>query len=200
MRVLWIAQGTAARDETAFRHALKTGHRLRQQGQRLTDAAIIDSYEHAYNVAHTHGGAGRDSEMPSMRDRQTMARRVRGYVTQSKSEAYTGSSAPGKATSSERKALATMGRRGGKKAAQRWKDRDSDYAQSELAKLERTHRRKRVQGQTTRARIQALVGQSFVETGKLPSRKEIMAETGVSESTVKRHLRELRSAGLLPEL
>ena len=48
VRVLWIAQGTAARDETAFRHALKTGHRLRQQGQRLTDAAIIDAYEHAY--------------------------------------------------------------------------------------------------------------------------------------------------------
>ena len=179
VRVLWIAQGTAARDETAFRHALKTGHRLRQQGQRLTDAAIIDAYEHAYNVAHTHGGAGRDNEMPPMRDRQTMARRVRGYVTQSKSDAYSGSNAPGKATSSERKALATMGRRGGQKASQRWKDRDSDYAQSELAKLERTHRRKRVQGQTTRARIQALVGQSFVETGKLPSRKEIMAETGV---------------------
>ena len=52
-----------------------------------------------------------------MRDRQTMARRVRGYVTQSKSEAYSGSSTPGKATSSERKALATMGRRGGQKAS-----------------------------------------------------------------------------------
>ncbi|WP_239663231.1 replication initiation protein [Corynebacterium striatum] len=109
VRVLWITQGTAARDKTAFRHALKTGHRLRQQGQRLTDAAIIDAYEHAYNVAHTHGGAGRDNEMPPMRDRQTMARRVRGYVTQSKSEAYSGSNAPGKAASSEHKALATMG-------------------------------------------------------------------------------------------
>ena len=43
-----------------------------------------------------------------MRDRQTMARRVRGYVTQSKSAAYNGSSAPGKATSSERKALAVL--------------------------------------------------------------------------------------------
>lgn len=200
VRVLWITQGTAARDETAFRHALKTGHRLRQQGQRLTDAAIIDAYEHAYYVAHTHGGAGRDSEMPPMRDRQTMARRVRGYVTHSKSEAYSsGSGAPGKATSSERKALATMGRRGGKKAAERWQDRNSDYAQAELAKLQRTHRKKRVQGQTTGAKIHAIVGQTYVETGKLPTRKEIMAETGLSESTVKRHLRVLRSAGLLPE-
>jgi len=61
VRVLWITEGTAARDETAFRHALKTGHRLRAAGQRLTDAAIIDAYEHAYNVAQTHGGAGRPS-------------------------------------------------------------------------------------------------------------------------------------------
>ncbi|WCV10677.1 hypothetical protein [Corynebacterium silvaticum] len=45
VRVLWIAQGIAARDETAFRRVLKTGHRLRQQGQRLTDAVIIDAYE-----------------------------------------------------------------------------------------------------------------------------------------------------------
>lgn len=75
-----LPQGEAARNETAFRHALKTGHRLRQQGKRLTDSAIIDAYEHAYNVAQAHGGAGRSSEMPPMRDRQTMARRVRGYV------------------------------------------------------------------------------------------------------------------------
>lgn len=60
VRVLWIAEGTAACDETAFRHALKTGHRLRAAGQRLTDAAIID----AYNVAQTHGGAGRPAELP----------------------------------------------------------------------------------------------------------------------------------------
>ena len=32
VRVLWIREGRAARDETAFRHALKTGHRLRQAG------------------------------------------------------------------------------------------------------------------------------------------------------------------------
>lgn len=103
IRVLWITPGTAARDETAFKHALKTGHRLHQQSQRITDVAIIDAYEHAYDIAHTHGGAGRDSEMPPMRDRQTMARRVRGYVTQSTTSTSLSSSAPGRATSSERK-------------------------------------------------------------------------------------------------
>jgi DNA-binding transcriptional ArsR family regulator len=199
VRVLWITSGKAARDETAFRHALKAGHRLRQQGQRLTDAAIIDAYEHAYNVAQTHGGAGRDSEMPPMRDRQTMARRVRGYVTQSKSGAYSGSSAPGKATSSERKALATMGRRGGQKAAQRWKtDPDGKYAQAQRSKLEKTHRKKRVEGQTTRARIQALIGDSYVQTGTVLTRKQIMEETGLSRATVTRHLAVLREQGMVP--
>ncbi|XMN52028.1 replication initiation protein (plasmid) [Corynebacterium sp. LaCa78] len=199
VRVLWITLGKAARDETAFRHALKAGHRLRQQGQRLTDAAIIDAYEHAYNVAQTHGGAGRDSEMPPMRDRQTMARRVRGYVTQSKSGAYSGSSAPGKATSSERKALATMGRRGGQKAAQRWKtDPDGKYAQAQRSKLEKTHRKKRVEGQTTRARIQALIGDSYVQTGTVLTRKQIMEETGLSRATVTRHLAVLREQGMVP--
>lgn len=199
VRVLWSTPGTAARDETAFRHALKTGHRLRQQGQRLTDAAIIDAYEHAYNTAHTHGGAGRDNEMPPMRDRQTMARRVRGYVTHSKSEAYSGSSTPGKATSSERKALATMGRRGGKKAAQRWKiEPDGKYALAQRDKLEKTHRKKRIEGQTTQAKIQALVGEVYVQTGKVLTRKQIMRETGLSRATVTRHLSALRKAGLIP--
>ena len=48
-----------------------------------------------------------------MRDRQTRARHVRGYVTQGKTDSY------GTPTARHRKALATMGRRDGKKAAQR---------------------------------------------------------------------------------
>lgn len=199
VRVLWIGQGRAARDETAFRHALKTAHRLRAAGQRMTDAAIIDAYEHAYNIAQRFGADGRDNEMPPMRDRQTMARRVRGYVTQSKSGSYTSASAPGRATSSERKALATMGRKGGKKAAERWKtDPDGDYAQAQRATMKKTHRKKKIQGQTTRARVQLVVGEVFADTGKVPTRREIMRETGLSEATVKRHLRSLRENGLLP--
>lgn len=37
VRVLWIREGRAARDETAFRHALKPGHRLLQAGQRMLE-------------------------------------------------------------------------------------------------------------------------------------------------------------------
>ena len=200
VRVRWISQGVAARDETAFSHALKIGHRLRKAGQRLTDAAIIDAYEHAYNVAQQQGSAGRDSEMPPMRDRQTMARRVRGYVTQSKTNTSLSSSAPGRATSSERKALATMGRKGGQKAAQRWKtDPEGQYAQNQLQKLKKTHRKKRVEGQTTRAKIQALIGEAYVQTGEVLTRKQIVDETGLSRATVTRHLAALREQGALPE-
>lgn len=200
VRVRWISQGVAARDETAFSHALKIGHRLRKAGQRLTDAAIIDAYEHAYNVAQQQGSAGRDSEMPPMRDRQTMARRVRGYVTQSKTNTSLGASAPGRVTSSERKALATMGRKGGQKAAQRWKtDPEGQYAQNQLQKLKKTHRKKRVEGQTTRAKIQALIGEAYVQTGEVLTRKQIVDETGLSRATVTRHLAALREQGALPE-
>lgn len=198
VRVLWITQGTAARDETAFRHALKTGHRLRQQGQRLTDAAIIDAYEHAYNVAQTHGGAGRPAELPPMRDRQTMARRVRGYVTQSKSTASLGSSAPGKATSSERKALATMGRRGGQKSAQRWKtDPDGEYAQAQREALASANKRRVIQGQSTRGRVLSIYSQVLFDTGTAPTAKQIAEEIGCERSTVARHISALKKAGLL---
>nr|WP_293823862.1 hypothetical protein [uncultured Corynebacterium sp.] len=201
VRVLWITQGTAARDETAFRHALKTGHRLRQQGQRLTDAAIIDAYEHAYSVAQAHGGAGRDSEMPPMRDRQTMARRVRGYVIQSKSEAYSGSSSPGKATSSKRKALATMGRRGGKKAAERWKtDPEGEYARGRRATMTKTHRKKKVQGTKNRQKVGQFVNEYWIETDRLPTWGEIQSETGLSRATVARHVASLKELGEWPEV
>lgn len=200
VRVLWISQGRAARDETAFRHALKTGHRLRAAGQRMTDAVIIDAYEHAYNTAQRFGADGRDNEMPPMRDRQTMARRVRGYVTQSKNGSCTSTSAPDRATSTERKALATMGRKGGQKAAQRWKtDPESDYAKQQRATMKKTHRRKKMQGQTTRARVQLFIGETYSDTGKPPTRREIMRETGLSEATVKRHIRALREDGLMPD-
>ena len=166
----------------------------------MTDAAIIDAYEHAYNTAQRYGADGRDNEMPPMRDRQTMARRVRGYVTQSKNGSYTSASAPGRATSTERKALATMGRKGGQKAAERWTiDPNGEYAQAQRATMKKTHRRKKMQGQTTRARVQLFIGETYSDTGKTPTRREIMRETGLSEATVKRHIRALREDGLMPD-
>src|SRR5699024_428204 len=55
VKVLWIPPSRAARGETAFRHPLATAHNLREAGQKMTDGAIIDVYERAYNVAQAVG-------------------------------------------------------------------------------------------------------------------------------------------------
>lgn len=77
-----------------------------------------------------------------MRDRQTMARRVRGYATSGKTTmgAAGGFSTTASVNSRERKALATMGRKGGKKAAQHWpadptanRDRCAVHSRSSVA-------------------------------------------------------------------
>ncbi|WCZ35651.1 hypothetical protein CHEID_00345 [Corynebacterium heidelbergense] len=63
----------------------------------MTDAKIIDAYEYAYNVAQAVGADHRSPEMPPQRDRQTMARRVRGYVLSgsenSRGSVFTGATA-----------------------------------------------------------------------------------------------------------
>lgn len=63
-------------------HALKIGYRLCAVGQRLTDAASIDAYEHTYNVVQT---TETQAELQSFHrcTTQNMVRRIRGYVIQS---------------------------------------------------------------------------------------------------------------------
>ncbi|WP_434817431.1 replication initiation protein [Corynebacterium macclintockiae] len=201
VKVLWITEGRAARDETAFRHALATAHRLREAGERMTDAKIIDAYERAYNLAQAVGADNREPEMPPMRDRLTMERRVRGYVLSNgrkKSGASFGSA--GSATAQERKAPATMGRKGRQKAAERWKDRDSEYAQAELKKLRKTQERKKAKGRSTRSRISQFVNDQYIETGRIPTWKEIMHEVSASRRTVAYHMSDLKRLGEIPEV
>src|SRR5699024_9729107 len=109
VRVIWITQGQrAARDETAFRHALATGQRLESQGEPLRDTKLTAAYERAYNVAQAVGADNRQPTSPPMRARLTMARRVRAYVTQGITEP-TQSNRSTRQSSAGRKALATMG-------------------------------------------------------------------------------------------
>ncbi|WP_459611484.1 hypothetical protein [Corynebacterium urogenitale] len=200
VKVLWISQGRAARDETAFRHALATAHRLREAGERMTDAKIIDAYERAYNIAQAVGADLRQPEMPSQRDRQTMARRVRGYVLSNNrgagSSSFSGST--GGVGMRERKALATMGRKGGQKAAERWKDRDSEYAQNQLEKLAKTQKRRKFEGKSNRQKVAHFMTSYWMETDSLPSWGEIQSETGLSRATVARHMSALKNQGELP--
>ena len=197
VRVYWVSEGRAARDETAFRHALVTGYRLKESGQKLTDAALIDAYEYAYTLAQSIGADWREPDMPPVRDRQTMARRVRGYVA-GNTIPHASTDAPGMSAAG-RKALATMGRKGGQKAAQRWQDKNSDYAKTELEKLESANKRRKSAGGSTRARVLQFVMQRHTETGQTPTWKEIMAEMGVSRRTVAYHVSALKSVGMFPD-
>lgn len=190
VKVLWIAEGRAARDETAFRHALYTAHKLRAASKPMKDEAIIDAYEHAYNLAHKLGADGRQAEMPPMRDRQTMARRVRGYVLAGKSDSTGTATHTGAATSRERKALATMGRRGGKKAAERWNDRNSEYTQVVTNRLEQANSRRAMGSRVTARQIANFFDEGMFQTGKYPSIPEAMQEFGVSRPTINRALKK----------
>ena len=200
VRVLWIAEGRAARDETAFRHALKAAHRLRAAGQRMTDAAIIDAYEHAYAVAQEIGGAGRPVELPPMKDRQTMARRVRGYVLAAKTDTGVTTSSAGRATSTERKALATMGRRGAIASnKKRWEDKTTPLAQKSLKPLQTANTQRKRQGNNTRARVLTIATDVLAQTGEIPSGGAIATELGITRRQVNRHLKALRDAGMLTD-
>ena len=159
-------------------------------GQKMTDAAIIDAYERAYNVAQAVGADHREPELPPMRDRLTMARRVRGYVLSGKRRTGTGTSlgGAGSATTRERKALATMGRKGGQKAAQRWQDRNSEYAKTELSKLKKANGKRSAQGRSVSYRIAAYFDEAYFQTDTYPTVREAAAEFGVSDRTVQRAL------------
>lgn len=200
VRVLYDAAGTPQRDETAFRHALKTAHRAHKRGQRLKDNLIIDAYEHAYRIAHAQDTLGRPDEMPPMRDRLTMARRVRAYATTNKTakEAGTGLSSTQHVTPTERRALRTFGSRGGKATVQRRANNPEE--REPLRKgWETANKRRKVRGQTTRAQIQMIVGRYYEELERVPTWAELMEEAGVSRATVARHMSALKAAGMLPD-
>lgn len=138
-----------------------------------------------------------------MRDLRSLARRVRGYVSGSKSISQaTAKETPGSASSmnsSERKALATLGRRGGKKAAERWKnDPDGTYAQTQRDKLAKANKQKKLQGNSTRAQVLAIAAEALARTGAVPTGAAIGRELGVTRKTASAHLRSLRESGLLP--
>ena len=193
IRVYWSEPGIAMRDETAFRHALRSGYELKNQGKRLTDRAIIDAYLTAYQTAQEIGAGLPPSQKTSVRDLDSMARRVRSYV-------YAGKSVePERMTvaqsSAGRKALATMGRKGGQKSAQRWKtDPDSEYAQGRRETLAAANERRKVNATADQFAIASWFLKANAETGEWPTVAEAMDEFRCSRSTVKR---ALQNAGIV---
>ncbi|GFK19403.1 ArsR/SmtB family transcription factor [Corynebacterium glutamicum] len=94
-----------------------------------------------------------------------------------------------------------MGRKGGQKAAQRWKtDPEGQYAQGRREALAAANRRKKASGNTTRAQVLSIISQTYEQTGQLPTWQELMQEVGVSRRTVAYHVAALKKAGLHPEV
>src|SRR5699024_11779920 len=113
-------------------------------------------------------------------DRLTMARRVRAYVTQGITEP-TQSNRSTRQSSAGRKALATMGRRGGKQAAKRWKDpNQKEYQEAARAPLEKANRQRRYSTDENKARIQLLVSSHLRQGLKPPHTNEIDTELGLT--------------------
>lgn len=135
-------------------------------------AAIIDAYERAYNITQCKGADNRAPEIRPMRDRQTMARHVRGYVAQNETD-FCGTPSAKYATTSQRKALATMGRGGGKKSRTAMENRPRRGIYSEPAKKSaRRQQEKTSGGNNTRAQILAITSQVLNQTGRVPTWKE----------------------------
>ena len=184
--------GVVARNVTAFEHALKTATRMKKRGERLTDAAIIHAFTHAYTVAITQAKDGRPSEFPREKELTKTAQRIRGYVTSNARHTTTGGSTTTAktATSHERKVLSTFGKRGAKTSnARRWADPDSDLAKRSLEALTKANQKRVFEGMTTKARVVEYVAQRLADTGTPPTLKEISQSLEVHERTVRRALK-----------
>ena len=132
-----------------------------------------------------------------MKDLRSLARRVRGYVSSNKHLSHvTAKENPAAGTnmrSSERKALATLGRRGGKKAAERWKDPESEYAKKAREMLAEANTEREVAARADRLGIASWFLSTYAQTRAWPTVAEAEKELKVSRSTV---LRAIKTAGI----
>ncbi|ART20312.1 plasmid replication protein [Corynebacterium striatum] len=88
-----------------------------------------------------------------------------------------------------------MGRRGGKKAEERWKtDPEGEYVQVRRTALEETNIKRATGGRATARQIANYFDDTLLQTGKYPSIPDTMREFGVSRPTVKRALPTVKRA------
>lgn len=202
VKIVWKdgKEGTEpARDETAFRHALWIARLRHENNEKYIPEDIIFSYIYAYEIALNVDKSGRASEMPKRSDLETLAERIRYYVlnpTQEVTE-YKRYSTGEAFTQKERKALATLGRRGGQKAQQvRWDKTRTDQEQHRkkaLENLEQANEERAVKTMNTRGKVLAELNSSVIP----PTRKVIAERLGISVRTVDRHIAELKKVGLI---
>ena len=194
IRVVWQTPGRAQRDVTAFNHALKTAARLNRAGKKMTDDAIIDAYRAAYEVAHSVGADDRSREEPPMRDLRSLARRVRGYVSSNKRvDCAAPKETPNDSRMSpqERKALATLGRKGAIVSnSRRWASPSSPAAQASMTALAEINQRRKAQSRIGKRTVANVVDEYQIDFNRLPTLQELVSATGLSQSTVQRHLKK----------
>lgn len=95
---------------------------------------------------------------------------------------------------------ATMGRKGGQKAAERWKtDPEGDYVTAQRETLAAANKRCARQGTGTRGRVLAVYSQTLVDTGEVHTARQIAEEIGITKRMVNIHLKALRDAGLVEQ-
>ena len=128
-----------------------------------------------------------------MRDRLAIARRVRAYATANKTtkEVGTGLSSTQHVTPVERNALRTFGSRGGKATVQRRANNPEE--REPLRKgWEKANMQRQRQAKASKAEVLAFLSKQIAESGTQPTRREVMDEFNLSESTAKRHIRTVR--------
>ncbi|MDY5161134.1 replication initiation protein [Actinotignum urinale] len=193
-----------ARDETAFRHALWIARLRHDNNEKYVPEDIIFSYIYAYEIALNVDKSGRASEMPKRSDLETLAERIRYYVlnpTQEVTEYKRYST--GEFTPKERKALATLGRRGAQTTnAKRWDESRAeytDYRADALKNLDDANEQRRLAGNANRGKIYQAYYEYLVKQGSKPSYAQLMDATGLKRTAVVTHLKALREAGLISE-
>src|SRR5699024_12514312 len=92
--------------------------------------------------------------------------------------------------SSGRKALATMGRRGGKQAAKRWQDpAHKEYQEAARKPLAEANQRRGMGAKGTKFEIAAYFHKYYFETGTYHRIADAATECRLSEKTVRRALK-----------
>src|SRR5699024_12444874 len=120
---------------------------------------------------------------------------IRAYVTQGITEP-TQTNPRTRQSSAGRKALATMGRRGGKRSAKRWKDpAHKDYQEAARAPLEKSNQQRRYSTDENKARIQLLVSSYRSQGINPPTTKEMAADLGLTVRRVQQLRKELGIVG-----
>lgn len=198
VKIVWKAgkEGIeVARDETAFRHALWIARLRHENNEKYTAEDIIFSYIYAYEIALNVDKSGRASEMPKRSDLETLAERIRYYVlnpTQEVTE-YKRYSTGEAFTQKERKALATLGRRGAQTTnAKRWDESRaeySDYRKKALENLDDANYARNVEAMGDYYEIGAYFLRERAKRGNFPTIAEAIKELNVSRKTISRALK-----------